>query len=67
MLKNSLKKELETWYEKTCTPDFITLDPIKFPRSYTKREDIEITAFLSAAIAWAAVILFSAQQKKCLL
>jgi len=47
-----LKKELDIWYKKICSPDFITLDPVQFPHRYTKREDIEIAAFLAAAIAW---------------
>jgi len=47
-----LADELEYWYKKVCTPDFIATDPVQFPRRYTKREDIEIAAFLAAAIAW---------------
>jgi len=52
MINTSLKKELDDWYEKISTPDFIDLDPLQFPRRYAKREDIEIAAFLSATIAW---------------
>jgi len=47
-----IKKELEDWYKKVCTPDFITSDPVQFPHRYKKREDIEIAAILSATIAW---------------
>ena len=32
--------------------DFINDDPIQIPHSFTKKEDIEISGFLSAAIAW---------------
>ena len=32
--------------------DFISHDPVQFPRRYSKREDIEIAAFLAATIAW---------------
>lgn len=33
-------------------PEFINDDPIQVPHSFTKKEDIEISGFLSAAIAW---------------
>jgi uncharacterized protein (TIGR02757 family) len=33
-------------------PDFIKSDPIQIPHSFSKKEDIEISAFLSATIAW---------------
>jgi uncharacterized protein (TIGR02757 family) len=51
-------------YEKVCTPDFIPLDPVQFPRRYKKREDIEIAAFLAATIAWGRrdLILRSAEK-----
>jgi uncharacterized protein (TIGR02757 family) len=49
---NALKQKLDHWYNKICTQDFIIFDPVQFPRRYTKQEDIEIAAFLSAAIAW---------------
>jgi len=48
----SLKEKLDYWYKKTCTPEFTALDPVQFPRSFKKREDIEISAILSATIAW---------------
>lgn len=31
---------------------FIDLDPIQIPHSYTRKEDIEISGFLSAIISW---------------
>jgi len=33
-------------------PDFITTDPIQIPHLYTVKEDIEISGFLAATIAW---------------
>jgi uncharacterized protein (TIGR02757 family) len=33
-------------------PDFIESDPIQLPKRFTRKEDIEITAFLVATIAW---------------
>ena len=58
------QKVLDKWYEKVCTPEFIPHDPVKFPRLYKKREDIEIAAFLSAVIAWGRrdLILRSAEK-----
>lgn len=62
--KVPLVNDLDRWYEKVCKPDFIALDPVQFPRRYSKREDIEIAAFLSAAIAWGRrdIILRSAEK-----
>jgi len=64
MDRKSLTRELNNWYKKICTPDFIAADPVQFPRRYSKREDIEITAFLSATIAWGRrdLILRSAEK-----
>jgi len=64
MRNEALADELEHWYEKVCTAEFIALDPVKFPRRYAKREDIEIAAFLSATIAWGRrdLILRSAEK-----
>ena len=33
-------------------PEFIANDPVQFPRRFSDQRDIEITAFLSAIIAW---------------
>ncbi|MBK6345489.1 MAG: TIGR02757 family protein [Bacteroidales bacterium] len=33
-------------------PEFITGDPVSIPRSFTFREDIEISGFMAATIAW---------------
>jgi len=64
MRSGALADELNLWYEKICTPDFIALDPVQFPRRYKKREDIEIAAFLAATIAWGRrdMILRSAEK-----
>ena len=48
----NIKRELDIWYDKVCTPGFIAEDPVRFPRQYKKKEDVEIAAFLSATIAW---------------
>jgi len=33
-------------------PAFIELDPVSIPHRYSKKEDIEISEFLAATIAW---------------
>ena len=64
MYTKQLAIELDNWYAKTSTPSFILLDPLQFPRRYSKREDIEIAAFLAATIAWGRrdLILRSAEK-----
>jgi uncharacterized protein (TIGR02757 family) len=47
-LKNILDRE----YERNNVPSFIETDPIQIPHLFTNREDIEISAFLTAQIAW---------------
>ena len=41
-------------YEATRidNPDFISADPVQFPRRFERLQDIEITAIVSAVIAW---------------
>jgi len=51
-LNSKLCNKLDILYTKVCTADFIQFDPVQFPRRFKKREDIEIAAILSAAIAW---------------
>ena len=50
--KEQLKQKLDFFYNKVCVESFADKDPLQFPRRYSKREDIEIAAFLSATIAW---------------
>lgn len=47
-----LKNFLEEKTAKYNSPAFIESDPISIPHRFTKKEDIEISAFLSAVIAW---------------
>ncbi len=59
-----LKEFLDEKYYKYNTPEFIENDPISIPHQFTKREDIEISGFLSASIAWGkrSVIVRNAQK-----
>lgn len=47
-----LKNILEFNYIKYNTLDFIETDPIQIPHNFSKKEDIEISAFLVSTIAW---------------
>ena len=59
-----IESYLINWYRRVCKRSFIASDPVQFPHRYTKREDIEIAAFLTATIAWGRrdLILRSAEK-----
>ncbi len=46
------KKYLDDLVEQFETPDFIKDDPVQFPHRYTKKQDIEISGFISSAFAY---------------
>lgn len=50
--QKEIKEILETYVNKYNTPDFIENDPISIPHFFSQKEDIEIAAFLTSAIAW---------------
>ena len=47
-----LKNFLEEKYILYNRKNFISSDPISIPHQFSKKEDVEIAAFLSATIAW---------------
>ncbi len=51
-----LNKDLKTFLDKKVLeynrPFFIEADPISIPHGYTKKQDIEISAFFAAIFAW---------------
>lgn len=47
-LKQILEEKVALYNRK----EFINDDPISFPHSFTKREDVEISALLASVIAW---------------
>ena len=49
---NELKEFLDLKAEEFNNPNFIESDPIQIPHRFSKREDIEIMAFIIATIAW---------------
>jgi uncharacterized protein (TIGR02757 family) len=48
----NLKQTLDEYVERFNRPDFIADDPISIPRRFSKPQDIEITAFWTAILAW---------------
>ncbi len=52
MNQRKIKDFLEAKYLQYNQPDFIFTDPISIPHRFKKKEDIEISAFLTATIAW---------------
>ncbi|MFD2823633.1 TIGR02757 family protein [Lacinutrix iliipiscaria] len=49
---SELKTFLDAKVSQYNNPKFIENDPIQIPHHYTLKEDIEISAFLTATIAW---------------
>lgn len=52
MNKTELKEFLDAKVEQYNNPKFIESDPIQIPHQFTLKEDIEISGFLTATIAW---------------
>lgn len=52
MNENELKEFLDAKVIEYNKPNFIDSDPIQIPHHYILKEDIEISAFLTATIAW---------------
>lgn len=50
--KSRLKEFLDSKVNQYNNPKFIESDPIQVPHQFHLKEDIEITAFLTATIAW---------------
>jgi uncharacterized protein (TIGR02757 family) len=47
-----LKDFLDRKADQYNRPEFITSDPISIPHHFSRKEDIEISGFLTAAISW---------------
>jgi uncharacterized protein (TIGR02757 family) len=47
-----LKEFLDEKFYRYSRPEFILHDPVQIPHLFTKKEDIEISGFLAATIAW---------------
>ena len=61
-MKKLSDKELKDFLEEKTlrynSPSFIESDPISIPHGFSKKEDIEISGFLSAVIALCAIAGF---------
>jgi uncharacterized protein (TIGR02757 family) len=51
-VNEELREALERSVDKYNRHSFIEEDPISIPHSFSKKEDIEISAFLTATISW---------------
>ena len=62
-----LRSVLDEKFMLYNSKDFIKNDPISFPHSFTRREDIEIAALLASVIAWGnrRMILASGRKMFC--
>lgn len=52
MPSEAIRELLERLHDKYNNTDFIAGDPISVPHRFSTREDIEISGFLAATIAW---------------
>ena len=52
MTKTELKVFLDEKVIQYNNPKFLETDPIQIPHLFTTKEDVEISAFLTATIAW---------------
>ncbi len=52
MTPTELKEYLDAKVALYNHPDFLESDPIQIPHRFSKKEDVEISAFLTATIAW---------------
>ena len=52
MTKTELKEFLDAKVVYYNHPRFVESDPIQIPHKFNKKEDVEISAFLTATIAW---------------
>ena len=50
--QTELKEFLDEKYYQYNVPEFIESDPIQIPHMFSKKENIEISAFLTSTIAW---------------
>ena len=47
-----IRELLDSEARRINRPEFIDSDPVQFPRRFTRLQDVEIAALLSAIIAW---------------
>ena len=52
MKKSELKEFLDEKTRQYQEPGFLKTDPIQIPHSFDRKEDVEVSGFLTATIAW---------------
>ncbi len=52
MEKNELQEILDFKQAEYQNPKFIETDPIQIPKQFSRKEDIEISGFIAATLAW---------------
>ncbi len=52
MKKDQIKSILESEYNKLQRDDFLAVDPLGIAYAFDRKEDIEISAFFAATLAW---------------
>lgn len=52
MTRQELKEFLDVKVAQYNTPEFLETDPVCIPHRFSRKEDIEISGFLTATIAW---------------
>lgn len=51
-MEEDIRQLLDSEAKRINRPEFIANDPVQFPRRFESLQDIEITAFLAAMLAW---------------
>lgn len=61
---HTVKAFLDEWVDKINVPSYIERDPVQFPLRFSRPEDVEVAAFLTATITWGnrRMILNSAEK-----
>ena len=57
-----IEKVLNDNLQRYNRQEFIHTDPVQIPHRFTRKEDIEISALLTATIAWPAVVYLAHQR-----
>ena len=52
MTRSAVKQQLDAIYQDDCDIPFLADDPVQIPHRYEKLQDVEITAFWTAMLAW---------------
>ncbi|MEG1617690.1 MAG: TIGR02757 family protein [Bacteroidales bacterium] len=52
MEKNEIKELLDEFVDRINVPEFVSNDPVQFPKRYDNLQDIEVAGLLTALISW---------------